>query len=210
MSDPQQNSQGNDASQNQTNNQSLEDKIKALQEEENTKKEAFSEEQSTASQSQQDAKDAEIEKLKKELEEMKSIAMRATADYQNLRKRSEEEKQDFIKYANSKIILEILPFIDNMKRAMQHVPEELKSNEWTIGVLNIGTHMLDTLNKLGLSKIESIGQKLDPSLHEALMQMPGEKDLILQEMEEGYMLNGKVIRYAKVVVGNGEEVAKDN
>lgn len=205
MSDPQQDT-------NQQN-QSLEDKIKALQQEENDKKEAFQNneaaQENQASSSSQDPKDIEIEKLKKELEEMKSIAIRATADYQNLRKRSEEEKIEFMKYANSKLILEILPFIDNMKRAMQHIPEELKTNEWAIGVLNIGSHILDSLNKLGLSKIESVGQKLDPSLHEALMQMPGEQDLIIQEVEEGYMLNGKVIRYAKVVVGNGEKAAEE-
>ncbi|KKP37137.1 MAG: molecular chaperone GrpE [Candidatus Peregrinibacteria bacterium GW2011_GWF2_33_10] len=212
-----QGSQQGDQSQSNNQNQDLENKIKAMLDAENAKKEDLlkaqaNEEQSVQNQDQppaqgmQDPKDELIAKLQKELEEMKSIAIRATADYQNLKKRTDDEKMEYVKYANAKLLLEILPFIDNMKRAVSHLPENLQSNEWAQGVIHIGNQMLDTLMKLGLEKIKTIGQKFDANLHEALMQMPGEKDFILQEVEEGYSLNGRVIRYAKVVVGNGESV----
>ena len=73
-------------------------------------------------------------------------------------------------------------------------------------LINIEKQFIDTLKKQGLCEIETVQQKLNPNLHEALMQVPGEKDLILQEVEKGYMLNGKVIRHSKVIVGSGEEI----
>lgn len=176
----------------------LEDQIKNLEAEEAQKK-------AQALKQDDDDKDAIIEALKQELEQMKLTAQRAVADYQNLKRRSEEEKSEFAKYANSKLILEILPFIDNLQRANEQLPENLKDNEWIKGVIQIEKQMMDNLQKQGLESIETIGQKLDPNLHEALMQAPGETDTVVQEVEKGYKLNGRVIRFAKVVVGNGQE-----
>lgn len=195
-----------------TQDQTLEERIKSLQQEQESEKNKFNEESQNADanlgdqsqQTTQDPKDELIEKLQKELEEMKSMAIRATADYQNLRKRAEDEKIEFVKFSNARLMLEIIPFVDNMKRAITHLPEDLKSNDWVQGVINIEKQFTDTLTKQGLQKIETNNQKFDANLHEALMQMPGEKDIILQEIEEGYMLNGKMIRPTKVIVGNGE------
>jgi molecular chaperone GrpE len=218
----QKSNQQNDQNQIKTENLSLEDKIKALQDKENDKKEEFqktkeneaptqnvSTDQNQTQQAKQDPKDELIAKLQKELEDMKNIAIKATADYQNLKRRSEEDRIDAVKYGNAKLILEILPFIDNIKRSINHMPEDLKVNEWAQGMINIGKHILDSLNKQGLSKIETIGLKFDPNFHEALMSMLGEKDKIIQELEEGYTLNGRVIKPAKVIVGNGEEAKKN-
>ncbi len=188
------------------NNPSLEEQIQQLQKQEQQKKDN----NSNQGDDKKDPKDEEIERLKKELEEMKILAQRSVADYQNLRRRSEEEKLEFVKYSNTKLLTEILPFLDNIQRAINQLPENLSNNEWVNGIINIEKQFIDTLKKQGLTEIETNQQKLDPNFHEALMQTSGEKDMIIQEVEKGYMLNGKVIRFAKVIVGNGETTKEEN
>ncbi|OGJ51860.1 nucleotide exchange factor GrpE [Candidatus Peregrinibacteria bacterium RIFOXYB2_FULL_32_7] len=198
---PQSNQSQQDQNQptDQNQPQSLEDKIKSAEEQDDAKK-------AQAQKKDEEDKDKIIENLKKELEEMKVIAQRAVADYQNLRRRSEEEKTEFAKYANSQLILELLPFLDNFKLAIFHLPEDLKNNEWVCGILHIEKQFLSALEKIGIKKIETLNRKFDTNFHSALMQIPGEKDVIMEEAEAGYMLNNKVIRYAKVIVGNGNHI----
>ena len=143
----------------------------------------------------------EIEKIQKELEEMTEYAKRTMADMQNLKRRQEEERKLITKMANTDLILGLLPVIDNMDRALDHAPKE--AEKWMEGMeMNI-KQLKKTLLESGLEEIDAINQPFNPELHEALAQGPGEKDTIIEVFEKGYKLGDRVIRHAKVKVGDG-------
>ena len=142
----------------------------------------------------------EFDETKKRLEEMTKIAQHALADLQNVQRRSEEDKKNWILYANAELLRELLPAIDNMNRALTHEP---KDEEWTKGIEQTMRQFWQILEKRNLKIIETKDQKFDPKIHEALMTGPGEKDMILEEFEKGYMLGEKVLKPARVKVGNG-------
>ncbi|MCC7196702.1 nucleotide exchange factor GrpE [Candidatus Peregrinibacteria bacterium] len=145
---------------------------------------------------------SDIEQAKKQLDDMLKISQNALADLQNFRRRSEEEKNAFVEYANAGLIKSsVLPFLDNMHRALTHEP---KDAEWAKGVEQSMQLFEKALATQGLKAYDSVGQKLDPKIHEVVMMAPGEKDIILQEAEKGFMLGDKVLKPAKVIVGNGE------
>lgn len=153
--------------------------------------------QSIAKDNQQkDDRDAKIEELTNQL-------ARAMADLQNYKRRSEEEKSSFVKFANAELLKIILPILDNLDRSVTHLPAELKDNEWTKGMLHIHGDLLKTFEKIGLKKIKTVGEKLDPKKHEALLAGPGEKDIVTEEFEAGYSLLDETIKPARVKVGDG-------
>ena len=139
-----------------------------------------------------------------EIQRLTRVAKQATADLANFKRRSEEEKKSFAQFATANLVLELLQVVDNFDRALQNIPDEITSNEWTAGIKGIDQQFHAILDKQGLTRIPTIGEKLDVAKHEALMQGVGEKDIILQEFEAGYMLGDRVLRPAKVQVGSGE------
>ncbi|MDD2515988.1 MAG: nucleotide exchange factor GrpE [Candidatus Gracilibacteria bacterium] len=147
----------------------------------------------------------EIEELKKEIETLKESLARSQADYSNLIRRSEKEKDETKIYIVTKVVNKILPFIDNLERAKELIPEELKDNSRVNGIDGIYLAVLKQLESLEIKPFESLGQELDVNLHEVLMQGPGKEGIIVKEIERGYKLGEKVLRLAKVIVGNGEE-----
>lgn len=152
-------------------------------------------------------KESEYLKLKEEAEKAKEYwerLLRLQADFENTRKRLEREKQDFVKFANEGIILELLNILDDLERAIelaqsqhQDFPAFLK------GVEMILAHLYDMLKEYGIRPIESEGRLFNPHFHEALMQVEN-KDMpehtIVEELQKGYLLNDRVIRTAKVKV----------
>jgi molecular chaperone GrpE len=144
---------------------------------------------------------SELEQTQAKLTEMMNISQRALADLQNFKRRSEEEKASFIMYSNAELILALVPALNSANLALKHEP---KDAEWAKGVEQALKQMASALEARGLRIINTAGQKFDPKIHEALMMAPGEKDLILEELEQGYMLGEKVIKPARVKVGNGE------
>ena len=145
-----------------------------------------------------DERDAKIEELTNQL-------ARSMADLQNFKRRSEEEKIGFVKFANAELLKIILPILDNLDRSVTHLPQELKDNEWAKGMLHIHGDLLKTFEKIGLKKIKTVGEKLNPKKHEALLAGPGEKDVITEEFEAGYSLLDETIKPAKVKVGDGSK-----
>lgn len=145
----------------------------------------------------------EIAKLQQELEQTTELAKRTMADMQNLRRRTEEERSSIFSMGVAEFLKKILPFLDNLDRASQHVPPEAK--EWYKGIELSLKDLHKTLEESGFQKMETVGKPFDPNFHEALTTGPGEKDLILEELEPGYLLNDRVVRHAKVKVGNGEK-----
>lgn len=147
---------------------------------------------------------ADIEQLQlslaaaeKNLEEMTHVAKAALADLTNYRRRIEDEKKELTLFSNINFLKEILPVIDNFERA-------IKSEHVSPGIEAIYKQLTSFITKIGVQQIETIGKKFDTQRHEALMEAAGEKDIILEELEKGYSWNGKVIRPAKVKIGNGK------
>ncbi|PIQ77427.1 nucleotide exchange factor GrpE [Candidatus Peregrinibacteria bacterium CG11_big_fil_rev_8_21_14_0_20_46_8] len=149
---------------------------------------------------------ADLEKAQKEIADLTETSKRALADLQNYRKRIEQEKQEFAKFANVSLILEILPVVDNFERAMKHTPEALQNSEWLKGMEQVAQQLRGVLNKFGCVPIEDpTGKEMDPQKHEPLLTAPGKEHIVLEVLETGYQIGDKVIRPTKVKVGNGTD-----
>ena len=152
-----------------------------------------------------------IEELKKELAEARAKAdanlagwQRAQADLINYRKRCEQEKEETVKYANSNLILKLIPVLDNFDRAISSIPKEIADQPWVKGVSLIKENMFRILEAQGLKPIECEGVEFDPSQHEALMQCKGKENIVIKEIEKGYLYNNRLLRPARVMVGCGD------
>jgi molecular chaperone GrpE len=163
-------------------------------------------------------KDENIEVLLKSLAEAKAQAeanmagwQRAQADFVNYKRFVEQEKLETSKYANASCLTAILPIFDDLDRALANVPhsEHEHKKAWVEGFRLIERKYKDALEKLGLTCIKTVGEEFDCRTMDALTCTPGKKDIVLQELEKGYKLQDKVIRPAKVIVGSGEEVNKE-
>ena len=147
---------------------------------------------------------AQIKLLHIELDTYREIAARAQADLQNAKVRIEREGGDMRKFATESIVRRILPTLDNFQRAFLHVPNELKDHEWVKGVAAIEQDLMKQMSDAGLKRMQSMGQVVDPLRHETLSLGPGTEGTVVEVFEEGYELNGKVLRPAKVRAGDGK------
>ena len=132
------------------------------------------------------------------------VSARATADYQNLLKRSELERAEMSSYFTESFAKKLLPTLDNLDRVVSGTPIEFQNGAVYEWVKNAASGLLKVLEWLGVHTFVSLGAELDPNLHEALTQGPGPVWIITSEFERGYKIKDKVIRHAKVVVGSGE------
>lgn len=146
---------------------------------------------------------SETDKLKADYETLNNQYLRLAADFDNYRKRQEQEREALLKYGKQECMKKIIEVVDNFDRAVQAVEkiEEVDKMKETFHVLN--KQLIDSLTKLGLEHIECVGQKFDPNLHEAVMQTPTdeyEEDTIINELQKGYKLGDKVLRPSMVSV----------
>jgi len=132
-----------------------------------------------------------------EIDSFKNKYLRALADYQNLMKQTANEKTEFIKYALSDFLQDILPIYDHLKLSMNGLTEEDLKNPWAQGVNHILKQFKATLEGRGVEEIKTIGEKFD---HNTMEAIEGSGEIVKKEVMPGYKLNGKVIRPAKVVV----------
>jgi len=130
---------------------------------------------------------------------------RSQADFINYKRRSEQEKEEIGKFANSILMLSLLPILDDLERAFDSIPPHLAKLTWVDGIRLIERKLQASLEAQGLSPIKAIGEPFDPNLHEATMYRKGEEGIVIEELQKGYMLHDRVIRPAMVVVGNGEK-----
>jgi molecular chaperone GrpE len=145
---------------------------------------------------------SEVELLREQLEEQKNKLLRTLADFDNYKKRVAFEKEQFVQFANESIITELLPIIDGLSRALE-AAEKVKAQEELIkGIALVKKQFEDTLKKHGVAEIEALGKPYDPNLHEAILQKEheGPEGIILEEMQKGYTLHGRVIRPSMVIV----------
>jgi len=159
--------------------------------------------------------DKEIEELKKKLEEKEKEAkenydrlLRTAADFENYKKRAAREKEDWAKFANEDLIRAILPFIDNLERAVNHAEKIVDTGVLVEGVQLTLQQLLQALNKFGLSSFESIGKPFDPAMHEAMLVVETDKhepNQVIEEFQKGYLLNDRLLRPATVSVSKPPE-----
>ncbi|HHY90857.1 MAG TPA: nucleotide exchange factor GrpE [Clostridiales bacterium] len=146
-----------------------------------------------------------IEKLQQEKEELHNQYLRLAADFQNYKRRNEKEKNDIYEFANEKLILELLPIIDNFERALQSVKESEENKKFVEGVEMIFKQLLAVLNKNGVQEIDAMGKAFDPNYHHAVMQEENpdyESNTIIEVLQKGYTFREKVIRPSMVKVAN--------
>lgn len=139
-----------------------------------------------------------------QLQELIIDLQRTRADFENYRKRAEIEKTSAREFGQSAAILKLLPVIDNIERAIAYTPEDLKDNAWVQGVAGLVKNLEKSLESLNVKRIEATpGTPFDPDLHEAIQfdeEATGEHEVIAEQMQAGYTLNGHVIRHAMVNV----------
>ncbi len=150
---------------------------------------------------------AEYEQLRQEAEKSKEYwdrLLRLQADFENIRKRLEREKQEFVRFANEGIVVDLLNVVDDLERTVELAQEKHEDfSAFLKGVEMILAHLYDLLKKQGLSPIEAKGKVFDPCLHEALLKVDTNdypENTVVEELQKGYLLNGRVIRTAKVKV----------
>ncbi len=149
------------------------------------------------------ALEAEVTALKDQVARLTDLAARAQADLQNAKTRMQKDGDEVRKYATEVVIKRLLPVIDNFQRGFGHLPKELAGNDWVKGITAIEMSLMKELSDMGLKRMESKGQQVDTARHEVITMGPGKEGEIVEVFEEGYELNGKVIRPAKVKVGGG-------
>jgi len=154
----------------------------------------------------------DIDTLKQALAEAKEKAeanlanwQRAQADFINYKRRSEQEKAEVSQWANTTLMLSLLPILDDLDRAFTSIPPRLAKLDWVDGIKLIVRKLRATLEAQGLSQIRALGKPFDPNFHEAVRQDKGKDGIVIEELQKGYMLHDRVIRPTMVVVGNGEE-----
>lgn len=146
-----------------------------------------------------------VNQIQAQLDEMKDKYLRLSAEFDNYRKRSLREKMDLTKYASEDMLVSILPVFDDFERAMRSM--DLSTD---IDAVKQGLHLIygkfnDFLKTKGVVEIESVGKELNTDIHEAITKVPVQeeekKGKIIDVIQKGYMLNDKVIRFSKVVIG---------
>jgi molecular chaperone GrpE len=147
-----------------------------------------------------------IEKLRDDLNEAKDKYLRLYADFENYRKRVAKEKIDFLTTANEELIVKLLPILDDFERAQKSLAADAQTSEVARqGFELIYAKFLKVLEGKGLKAMTVKGESFNPDLHEAITQIPAPSDdmkgKVIDEVEKGYTLGEKVIRFAKVVVG---------
>ncbi|PIS29315.1 nucleotide exchange factor GrpE [Candidatus Saganbacteria bacterium CG08_land_8_20_14_0_20_45_16] len=145
---------------------------------------------------------SELDLLIKELADKNNSYLRTLADFDNFKKRTASEKEQFIRFANESLIAELLPIVDNFSRAIEAAEKAGASEEMIKGLCLVKRQIDDTLTKYGVKEVDALGKPFDPNFHEAIVQKEakGEEGVILEEMQKGYTLYGKLIRPAMVIV----------
>ena len=135
-------------------------------------------------------------------EEYYGRLQRLQAEFDNFRKRTHKEKEELVRYASENLITALLPTLDNFERAFASAGSSRDFDAFLQGVEMIYNQIAKILEEQGLKAIETVGNEFDPNLHEAVLQEASDQEpnLILQELQKGYRIKDKVVRYSKVKV----------
>jgi molecular chaperone GrpE len=182
---------------------------KVMQEESNTTE--MNEEQVNVADNREEASgntesaENEAVALKKQIDELKDKYLRLVADFDNFRKRNARERIDLIQTASKDVVSNLLPVLDDSERAEKQLQNANDVQAVKDGISLVFGKLRSILQNTGLKPMESIGADFNPEFHEAITEVPAPKPemkgKVLDEVEKGYYLNDKIIRFAKVVVG---------
>ena len=136
-------------------------------------------------------------------------AQRERADYQNLKKRTEQEKQEYLSWANAEMMRQLLPVVDDMERAFNMVDPKFGDSTWVEGFRIIQRNLQDILQAHGCTAIECVGQPFDPNFHEAVAYEEGEDGIVVSEHRKGYTVKDKLLRASQVTVGKGNHTGTE-
>ncbi|WP_339287730.1 nucleotide exchange factor GrpE [Paenibacillus sp. FSL E2-0201] len=146
---------------------------------------------------------AEVKRLQDLADEYQGRALRAQADFDNFRRRTQKEKEELAQYATSKLVTELLSVLDNFERALVTTPSGPESEAFVKGVNMIFRQLDGVLKSEGLTAMETVGQPFNPEYHQAIMQVESEEyeeGIVTEEVQKGYLLKDKVLRPAMVKV----------
>lgn len=136
-----------------------------------------------------------------ELENLTADLQRIQAEFINYKNRVEAEKASLSQFAKAQTVKDILPIIDDIERALAHLPEDLREHKWAQGVQKVYDRLQKQLEKLGVSKIEAFNQPFDHNLHEAVQaEGEGDSQIVSEVLQNGYLLGDQVIRHATVKI----------
>jgi molecular chaperone GrpE len=165
---------------------------------------------------QEDVIAEDVDSLKQALAEEKAKAddylanwQRTQADFINFKRRTEQERNETVRFANEMLMLTLLPVLDDLERALENVSEKLAGITWVDGIELIYRKLKATLEGHGLNEIKALGEPFDPNIHEAVIYGEGEEGKVIDELQKGYKLHDRVIRPTMVKVGKKEEGEKE-
>lgn len=146
--------------------------------------------------------DSKLEGLQSQIVELTAALQRERADAENIRRHHNDQLANVKAKVKADVIRELLPVIDNVERALGHVPPELAQNDFAKGVQSVAKQFQKILEQLGVTRIPTVGQPFDPRLHEAISMDAGEggDEVVSEELQAGYILGDYVIRHAMVRV----------
>lgn len=142
---------------------------------------------------------------KKQIDELTAALQRERADAVNIRRRHEQDIANLRNHVKAGVIEELLPALDNLERALKHIPADLEGNDYVKGVQSVVKQFEATLASIGVERIKTVGEHFNPELHEAVSMEEGSGDaeIITEELQSGYKLGENVIRHAMVRVKQG-------
>ncbi len=174
-------------------------------EEKREQKEKSKAKQSSSKKRGRSKSEKEIEKLKEQIEELNDKYLRLYSEFDNYRKRTAKERIELQKSASKDLIVALLPVLDDFERAIKAFEEHNLSDEAKKGIELIYNKLMTTLKQRGLEPMDAQGKDFDTDYHEAITEIPAPAEdmagKVVDVVQRGYLLNGKVLRYAKVVVG---------
>lgn len=144
----------------------------------------------------------QIAQLQRQLAELTEALQRERADATNLRRRHDEQMASLKSVVKASVVRDLLPVIDNLERALKHVPADLEDNDYVKGVQGVVKQFEKTLAELGVERIKTVGEPFDPRYHEAVSMEDGDgaTETVSEELQAGYRLGEEVIRHAMVRV----------
>jgi molecular chaperone GrpE len=155
-----------------------------------------------------DVAEPDLEELKRQLEDKQDRLLRALAETENLRRRAQRDREDYVKYANETLLRDLIPVLDNFDRARAAARAAGESGTVVSGVELIQRELFRVLEKSGLSRYSAVGERFDPTRHEAIARVASAgsaPDTVVHETAAGYLLNGRVLRPALVAVAGAPD-----
>lgn len=163
--------------------------------------EEFQVENGTTNQSEN--LEEKVKALELEINQYKELALRKAAEFENYKRRTENDQLNLLKYAAESVIIKLLSTVDDLERSLAHMTDESDVDKIKEGIQLVYNKLIKTLDEQGVKKIESIGKPFSVEFHEALMQRADDSvppHTVIDELETGYIYKDRVIRHAKVIV----------